>query len=99
MNIHLIHDKQVFSIAHMNGDRNMYTYWFELAEGKLKVHSIDRFTKNGKSGTTYKHEEIYHHEYKNWILLENGDYGKPDIPEEVMRHAEYYRKGYLQSCL
>lgn len=99
MDIQIIHDRQVVSFAHMDGERNMYTYWFELDDGKLTLHSIDKYVKNGKAGTTYKHEEVYHYEYKNWILLDNGDYGKPRIPEDVLKAAKCYRMGYLQSCL
>lgn len=99
MNIRIIHDKQIVSFAHIDRKANLFTYYFELNEGKLTLHSIDKWVKNGKTGNTYKHEEIYHYEYKNWILLENGDYGKPVVPEEVLKSAECYRIGYLQSCL
>ena len=100
MNLHIMHDKQIISFAYINYDnRILYTYYFELDDGQIKLHSIDAWVKNSINGNTYKHEEIYHFEYKNRILLENGEFGKPKIPADVLKWAECYRIGYLNTCL
>lgn len=99
MNIEIIHDNHVVSFAHIDYDSNLYTYYFEIVNGKTSLHSIDQWAKNGKIGNTYKHKELYHHQYKKKILLDNGDYVEPIIPDEILKKLEYYRVGFINSLL
>ncbi len=94
------HDKQIVSFAFIDKEANLFTYYFELENGKINLHSIDKYQKNGKNSKTYKHVEIYHNEYKPTVYnYDTNEFEQPTIPEIVQKNANNYCKGYLVNCL
>jgi hypothetical protein len=95
------HPNQVVSFAHIDSDtRDLYTYYFHIENGKIKLHSIDKWAKNGKSGNTYKHEEIYHFEYKKTITNHvTGEFKEPEVPDYLWNAARFYFIGYVIDSL
>jgi hypothetical protein len=95
------HPMKIVSFAHIDIDnKDLYTYYFLYEMGKMKLHSIDVWRKNGKSGNTYKHEEIFHFEYKKTITnYETGEFEDPKIPVDVWRNASNCLTGYLVNSL
>ena len=92
------HDLELVSFAHIDENRDLYTYYFEIENTKIKLHSIQVWRKNGNSGKTYKHEEIYHYQYKNSIYnYETDEFENPEIPETIKKYIENYRLGFLVS--
>ena len=91
------HPMQVVSFAHIDSQtRDLYTYYFHIKNGKIMLHSIDKWMKNGKSGNTFKHEEVYHFEYKKTIAnYETGEFEEPNVPDYVWKSARFYFIGYV----
>jgi len=100
-NVQIIHPPQTVSLAHIDSDtKDLYTYYFRFEIGKMKLHSIDIWRKNGKSGNTFKHEEIFHFEYKKTITnYQTGEFEEPKIPVDVWKSASNCLTGYLVNCL
>jgi hypothetical protein len=99
--VQITHPSKVVSFAYIDSDtRDLYTYFFMFENGTMKLHSIDKWVKNGKSGNTYKHEEIFHFEYKKTITnYETGEFEEPKIPVDVWENASNCLTGYLVNCL
>lgn len=94
------HNAQIVSFADIDNNRDLYTYYFEVLNGKIRLHSIDKWVKNGKSGNTYKHEEIFHHEYKKKITnYKTGEFEEPNVPNHIWKYARRYLIGFIASCL
>lgn len=95
--VEIAHAPQIISFAHIDNDtRDLYTYYFRINNGIIKPHSIDVWRKNGKTGNTYKHEEIYHHEYKKKVLnITTGEFESPVIPEHLWKCARLYFIGFI----
>lgn len=95
--VEITHAPQIISFAHIdNKTKDLYTYYFRINNGKIKPHSIDVWRKNGKSGNTYKHEEIYHFEYKKKVLnTETNEFETPKIPDHLWKCARLYYIGFI----
>lgn len=79
---------------------DLYLYCFMFEDSKQTLHSIDKFSKNGKSGNTYKKEEVFHYQYKKTVTnFETGAFESPNLPNQVLENAENYLKGYLISAV
>jgi hypothetical protein len=97
----ITHHSKIVSFAHIDSDkRDLYIYYFIFENGAMKLKCIDKFAKNGKSGSTYKHEEVFHFEYKKKITnYETGEFEYPKIPADIWESASNCLKGYLVNCL
>jgi hypothetical protein len=95
------HQSKIVSFAHIDSDkRDLYIYYFIFENGTMKLRSIYKWAKNGKTGKTYKYEEIFHFEYKKKITnYETGEFEDPKIPVDIWENASNCLKGYLVNCL
>ena len=58
--VQIIHPLNIVSFSHIDSDtQDLYNYCFMFKNGTIKIHSIDRWKKNSKSGSTYKREEVF----------------------------------------
>ena len=90
------HKNQIVSFAHIDKNYDLYTYYFEINNGEIKLHSIDKYKKNGKTGKTYKHMEVYHFRYKpNIYNYDTNNFEQPIVPEDVQNNANNLRAGFL----
>jgi len=96
------HAPQIVSFAHIDPNtKDLYTYYFQITKGKIWLHSIDKWEKNGRTGNGYKHEEVFHFEYKNTITnYETGEFEQPKVPEYLMNNAKLFFIGYVaNNCI
>ena len=91
------HPMQIVSFAHIDTEsRDLYTYYFQVENAEIKIHSIDKWAKTSKNGNTYKHEEVFHFEYKKTITnYKTGEFEKPKIPERIWKDVRLYFIGYV----
>lgn len=99
-NFSILHDPQMVSLAHIDERRDLYTYYFSVKDGAIELHSIDKWEKAGKSGSSYRHVEVFHFEYKPKIYNEvTGNFEYPIVPESIRKQSEIFRVGYLNSLI
>lgn len=100
MNMKIEHTKEFISFTFIDERKNLFVYYFEMENANLVIHSIDMFEKNGKTGNTYRHKEIYHKDYKpNTINFDTGEFEKPAIPVQIQKAGEIFLKGFLVNNL
>ena len=101
MDFNITHPLQIVSFAHIDAEtRDLFTYYFQVENAKIRLHSIDAYRSNGKKGNTYKHEEIFHFEYKKTITnYSSGLFEQPEVPDEIWKSVGCYLKGFLVNSL
>ncbi len=90
------HSNQIVSFSHIDKNSDLFTYYFEIEQGKISLHSIDKYVKKGIKGKTYTHVEIYHKRYKpNVYNYETNEFEQPKIPQSVQKNADNLCTGFL----
>ena len=91
------HPIQIVSFAHIQQEtRDLFTYYFQIENGKIKLHSIDQWVKKGNTGNTFKHQELFHCDYKKTVTnYETGEFEEPKVPDYIWRSARLYYVGYM----
>ena len=97
MDFKITHPLKIVSFSHIDiNTMDLLIYYFSFKNGEIKLNSIDRYSKNGKSGNTYKKEEIFHFEYKKKIFNHKTcEFEEPEIPVVILEDASIFLKGYL----
>jgi hypothetical protein len=94
--IKIQHDLLLISFAKYDEENNLKIFSYNIENGKINLHSIDKYVKNGKNGKTLKKEEIYHFKYKNSIYnYETNEFEIPEIPREIRESVENYLRGFI----